>query len=328
MEYIKYEEEFILNLRGNYIFTCRWFSETREPKALVFLCHGYAMECSISMRGTAMRLASAGYFVHGIDYEGHGKSSGLQGYIASFDELVNDCSDHFTSICEKQENKGRLRFLLGESMGGTISLLLDRQKPNYWNGAILVAPMCKIAEELKPHPVLIKILTKLSTILPTLKICRMQDLIESGIRNPEWRQKVRHNPFCYKGKTHLKTGTELLMASLDIEKNLDKVSLPFIIVHGGKDTITDPSVSKLLYETAVSKDKTFKFYPGMWHALTYGETPENIDLVFSDIFEWINERVASSRRRSERGHKFSNDPREIIAFHGKKASMQEISYRL
>ena len=31
------------------------------------------------MRGTGVRLAQDGYAVYGIDYEGHGKSEGLQG---------------------------------------------------------------------------------------------------------------------------------------------------------------------------------------------------------------------------------------------------------
>lgn len=33
------------------LFTCRWLPENEDPKALVFLCHGYAMESSISMQG-------------------------------------------------------------------------------------------------------------------------------------------------------------------------------------------------------------------------------------------------------------------------------------
>lgn len=36
-----------------------------------------------------------------MDYEGHGKSSGLQGYVPCFDDVVDDCSDFFTSICGK-----------------------------------------------------------------------------------------------------------------------------------------------------------------------------------------------------------------------------------
>lgn len=311
-ESIKYEEEFILNSRGLKLFTCQWVPANREPKALIFLCHGYAMECSISMRGTGTQLAEAGFAVHGIDYEGHGKSYGLQGYIESFDDVVNDCSEYFKNICERKENKMRKRFLLGESMGGAVVLKLHRKMPNFWNGAILVAPMCKIAEEMKPHPMVVNVLSKLCKVIPTWKIIPTKDIIDSAIKNPEWRKEVRENPYCYKGKPRLKTGHELLMASLDIEKNLDQVSLPFIVVHGGDDTVTDPSVSQSLYETAVSNDKTFKLYPGMWHALTSGEPEENINLVFSDIIEWTKER-SEEIRISEMERKSIHDPHNIVA---------------
>ncbi|KAL0374856.1 UNVERIFIED_CONTAM: hypothetical protein Sradi_3401300 [Sesamum radiatum] len=95
---VKYEEEYIVNSRGLKLFTCRWAPADTEPKALIFLCHGYGMECSISMRGCATRLVGAGYEVHGIDCEGHGKSSGLLGLISNFDDLVDDLSEHFTNI--------------------------------------------------------------------------------------------------------------------------------------------------------------------------------------------------------------------------------------
>lgn len=49
--------------------------------------------------GTAIRLANEGYACYGIDYQGHGKSAGLSGYINNFDDLVDDCLNHFTSIC-------------------------------------------------------------------------------------------------------------------------------------------------------------------------------------------------------------------------------------
>jgi len=37
-----------------------------------------------------------------------------------------------------------MRYLLGESMGGAVALLLHRKKPDFWDGAVLVAPMCKV----------------------------------------------------------------------------------------------------------------------------------------------------------------------------------------
>lgn len=304
---VKYEEEYILNGRGMKIFTCRWVPINQDPKALIFLCHGYGMECSFSMRGVGIRLAKAGFEVHGMDYEGHGKSDGLQGYIPLFDNLVKDCSDQYISICEKKENTKKTRIIMGESLGGAVVLRLHRLKPEFWDGAILIAPMCKIADEMRPNPMVISILTKLCRIIPTWRIVPTPDIIDAAFRDPQIRKEIRANPYCYKGKPRLQTAYQLLNNSLDLEKRLVEVSLPFLVVHGGEDTVTDPSVSKLLYESALSKDKTFKLYPGMWHSLSYGELPENINTVFTDIITWLNDRVVLGEEKLEIEQKNKND---------------------
>ncbi|KAF0889692.1 hypothetical protein E2562_030169 [Oryza meyeriana var. granulata] len=94
-------------------------------------------------------------------------------------------------------------------------------------------------------------------------------------------EEVRNNPYCYKERPRLKIGYELFM-----------VTLPFIIVHDGDDAVTDPSVSEALYTLAESKDKAMQLYPRMCHALTSGEPTENIDIVFSDIIRWLDERAS------------------------------------
>jgi acylglycerol lipase len=304
---VRYEEEYILNSRGMKLFTCRFLPANHEPKALIFLCHGYAAECNTTVKGTGVRLAKQGFGVYGIEYEGHGRSSGLSGYIPRFDDLVTDCSLHYTSICEKKENKKKLKILLGESMGGAVALLLHRKKPALWDGAVLVAPMCKIAANMKPNPVTITVLKLLSHIIPTWKIIPAPDVIDVAFRDPEIRKEIRSNPYCYKDRPRLQTANQLLIVSLDLEKRLQEVSLPFLVVHGGEDKVTDPSVSKLLYESACSTDKTFKLYEGMWHALTYGELPENIDAVFSDIVAWLDDRVAMRNSKLENEQKLEND---------------------
>ena len=78
-----------------------------------------------------------------------------------------------------------------------------------------------------------------------------------------------------------------------------QVSLPFLIVHGGADKVTDPSVSELLYRSAASQDKTLKLYPGMWHALTSGESPDNIHTVFQDIIAWLDHRSSDDTDQQE-----------------------------
>lgn len=300
----EYQEEYVRNSRGMSLFACRWLpavagkrGRAPAPKALVFLCHGYAVECSVTMRGTGERLARAGYAVYGLDYEGHGRSDGLQGYVPDFDALVLDCDEYFTSVVaaaaqsQSKDAHQLPRFLLGESMGGAVALLLHRRRPEYWSGAVLVAPMCKIADDMRPHPLVVNILRAMTTIIPTWKIVPSNDVIDAAYRSQEKRDEIRSNPYCYKDKPRLKTAYELLKVSLDLEHNLlHQVSLPFLIVHGGADKVTDPSVSELLYQSAASQDKTLKFYPGMWHALTSGESPDNIQAVFQDIIAWLDHR--------------------------------------
>lgn len=89
--------------------------------------------------------------------------------------------------------------------------------------------------------------------------------------------------------------------------SVDQVSLPFLVVHGGDDQVTDPSTSKLLYESACSTNKTFKLYEGMWHSLTYGELPENTDVVYSDIVAWLDDRVTMRSSMLENEKKLEND---------------------
>lgn len=47
-------------------------------------------------------------------------------------------------VSEKPENREKKRFLYGISMGGGVALLLHRKEPTYWDGAVLLAPMCKV----------------------------------------------------------------------------------------------------------------------------------------------------------------------------------------
>ncbi|XP_074581248.1 caffeoylshikimate esterase-like [Curcuma longa] len=294
---VDYQEEYIKNTRGLQLFTCRWLPLSSSPKALVFLCHGYGVECSGFMKGCGIRLAAAGFGVFGIDYEGHGKSMGSRAYIKKFEHIVTDCYQFFKSITEVEEYRDKCRFLYGESMGGAVALLLHRRNPTFWDGAVLVAPMCKISEKVKPHPLVVNLLTRVEEIIPKWKIVPAKDVIDSAFKDPIKREQIRSNGLIYQEKPRLKTALELLRTSMELESNLSTVKLPFFVLHGEADTVTDPEVSQALYERAGSADKTIKLYPGMWHGLTSGEPDDNVEAVFADIVGWLDRR--SFRRARE-----------------------------
>ena len=47
-------------------------------------------------------------------------------------------------ILELQDFKGKPRFLYGDSMGASVYLLLHKRDPSFWDGVVLIAPMCKV----------------------------------------------------------------------------------------------------------------------------------------------------------------------------------------
>ena len=86
------------------------------------------------------------------------------------------------------------------------------------------------------------------------------------------------------------TVVELLRITDYVGEKLGDVRIPFIVLHGSADVVTDPDVSRELYEKANIEDKTIKIYEGMIHSLLFGETDENVEIVRRDILSWLDDR--------------------------------------
>ena len=65
-----------------------------------------------------------------------------------------------------------------------------------------------------------------------------------------------------------------------------------MILHGDADLVTDPSVSKDLYEKAKTLDKTLRLYKDAYHAILEGEPNEAIFQVLDDITAWLDQHSA------------------------------------
>ncbi|KAG9449742.1 hypothetical protein H6P81_009707 [Aristolochia fimbriata] len=289
---IKTEELYKINSRGLTIFTKSWLPETSRLKAIIFFCHGYGDTCTFFFDGIAKKLASSGFGVFAMDYPGFGLSDGLHCFIPSFDRLVDDVIEHYSSVKENSDYKSIPSFLVGESMGGAVALKIHLKQPQKWDGAILLAPMCKIADDMVP-PLLVKqFLIGIAKFLPKRKLVPQPNMADMAFRDLEKRKLAAYNVIAYKGKPRLRTAVELLKATGDIGNQLEKVSLPLLILHGEADLVTDPSVSKALYENASSADKTLRLYKDAYHALLEGESDEMIFQVFDDIITWLNNHCA------------------------------------
>lgn len=291
---LKMKEWYEVNSRGLEIFSKSWLPETSSPKAIVCFCHGYGDTCTFFFEGIARKLASNGFGVFAIDYPGFGLSDGLHCFIPSFNQLVDDTIEHYSKIKENPEFRSLPSFLFGESMGGAVALKMHRKQPNAWTGAVLVAPMCKIADDMVPPFLVKQILIVLANFLPKMKLVPQTDLAEAAFRDLKKREMTAYNVIAYKDKPRLRTALELLKTTQEIERRLEEVSLPLLILHGEADIVTDPSVSKALYEKASSLDKKLNLYKDAYHSLLEGEPDEMIIRVFNDIVSWLNERSTKS----------------------------------
>ncbi|CAI7742219.1 unnamed protein product [Closterium sp. NIES-53] len=274
-----------------------WVPANRPLKALILLLHGYGFDCTTYFQATAERLASEGYGVYGIDFEGHGRSDGLSVFIPDFNTLVDDSIAYFAPIRDRPEHQSIPKFMCGESMGGAVAICIHRKQPDQWDGAIFMAPMCKISAKVQPPAILVRLLKGLAYVIPTWQIVPSADIVTSAIRCPEKLKKIAANPYTYRARPRMQTALTMLHASQDAEASLDSVSLPFLLLHGDADIVTELDGSQALYDRARSEDKTLKVYEGAWHLLTEGEPEETAGAVLRDMIGWLDER---SQRKSSK----------------------------
>ncbi|KAK4715404.1 hypothetical protein R3W88_013742 [Solanum pinnatisectum] len=292
---IRLEEWYETNSKGQQIFCKSWLPKPgiRIKGALCF-SHGYGDTCTFFFEGIAKHIAAAGYAVYAIDHPGFGLSDGLHGYIPEFDGIVDNVNEQYVKIKSRPEVRGLPHFIFGQSMGGAIALKALLKEPREWDGIVLVAPMCKIAEDMTPPVPLQKVLIFLSNIMPQAKIVPTKDLAELAIREFKKRKMASYNVISYSDKTRVKTAVELLNATKYIESQVDKVASPMLILHGADDKVTDPRVSQYLYDKSSSSDKTLKLYDGGYHCILEGEPDDRILTVLNDIISWLDTRCSSN----------------------------------
>ncbi|KAL6197474.1 hypothetical protein ACLB2K_033082 [Fragaria x ananassa] len=273
---IKSSKAFFTSPRGLKLFTRQWLPLLSPPRGLIFMVHGYGNDMiSWTFQATAVFLARHGFACFAcfaLDLESHGGSQGLRAFVPNVDLVVADCRFFFSFVKRSPGFETLPSFLYGESMGGAICLLIHLADPEAFDGAVLVAPMCKISDDVKPKWPIPQILTFVAKSLPTLAIVPTGDLMVKSVKVEE---------------------KKLLRVTDYVSQRLGDVRLPFIVLHGSADVVTDPNVSRALYEEAKSEDKTIKIYDGMMHSLLFGETDQNVEIVRGDILAWLNQRCTA-----------------------------------
>ena len=165
-------------------------------------------------------------------------------------------------------------------MGGTIATyyLLDHQAD--FRGAVISAPGIKVSDSISPATITMgKIL---SVIAPKAGVLALD--VNSISRDPEVVTAYVNDPLVFHGKTPARLAAEFVKTMQHITAEVDKITLPFIVIQSGQDKIVDPAGAQMLYDKAGSKDKTIKIYEGLYHEV-FNE-PERAR-VLKDVETWL-----------------------------------------
>ncbi|KAG4391778.1 hypothetical protein AAZX31_05G233100 [Glycine max] len=216
---------------------------------------------------------------------GHGGSDGLHGYVHSLDDAVSDMKIFLEKVLN--ENPGLPCFCFGHSTGAAITLkaLLDPKVESRIAGAVLTSPAVGVSPS---HPILLVLAPIASFLLPTYQCSSAYKKGSPVSRDPEALIAKYSDPLVYTGPLRVRTGYEILKITSYLQQNLRKLRVPFFVLHGTADSVTDPVASQKLYVEASSTDKTMKLYDGFLHDLLF--EPER-DAITQDIIQWLNSRV-------------------------------------
>ena len=154
------------------------------------------------------------------------------------------------------------------SQGGAVAFNIStlsqcKAAQNLLHGIILCAPMVKVSDELKPHDIIVSVMTKVSEWVPLAPITPVPDILDRCFKKPDVLQRASESKLSYHKKPRLRTALAMLNATNDISDRMGDLKLPVLILHGGDDIVTCPKLSAALYENCSSDDKTLRIYPGL-----------------------------------------------------------------
>ncbi|CAN8007044.1 unnamed protein product [Ixodes hexagonus] len=273
------------NADGHKIVCTSWSPEG-QPRALVFLAHGFAEHSGVPCYETLAKvLVSLGCHVFTHDHVGHGKSEGPRAIVDSADTYVQDLFTHVDRV--RQRFPGRPVYLFGHSMGGLLVALAAIRRPKDYAGVIMMAPLLAMDKE-QATWFKTTMARFLGRIVPNLPIASLDLSLVS--KDPAVVNWMTQDPLRYHGMVRVGMAAAMLKALEEVQSKMETVEVPFLIQHGTADKLCDLAGSECFFRKALSKDKTIKVYKDSYHNLLM--EPDGVgEQVLKDIADWYAARV-------------------------------------
>ena len=253
------------------------------PRAVVVIAHG-AGEHSGRYAHVAVRLVDEGYAVYALDHRGHGRSEGPRAVIDRIDNAADDL-DRLIMLAAS-EQPGVPLFLLGHSMGGTISVRHAMAHQDRLTGLILSAPLAALEAA---SPVTRLVARVLSALTPSLGLFAVDPELVS--RDPDVVNEYETDPLVHHDRLPARTIAELASAVESFPEAAGAITVPTLIMYGSGDHLVPPAGSMMLNDRIGAPDKKLNTYDGLYHEIL--NEPEQ-DAVMDDLCSWLRARVRAT----------------------------------
>lgn len=269
-----YTEQSVASRDGTSLFVRRWLP-AGPVRAHVLILHGY-MDHGGRYAEVARYLTQRGFAATALDFRGHGKSHGQRGYVASFQQYLDDMRAGLDLLDEP-------KFVLGHSNGALITLDYLASHTPTLAGVCVTNPFLA-----QTHPV-----TGLKRAVGTFAgnyIPRLS--LPSGLKaeeltdDPELQRAHKRDSLVF-GNANAGWFREA-SAAQDRVRTYRLFNAPLLYVYSDSDPVASPAMNAQVSQQLTASDKTVVVREGELHEVL--NAPKRTE-TFKLIADWMEQRL-------------------------------------
>ncbi len=245
-------------------------SSAKVKKLGVLICHGYKSSPK-EIEALAQYVNGFGFRVYGVRLKGHGTAP-INMKDVTWEEWYDSVQRGYAALkncCSKV-------IIIGFSTGGLLGLLSCARKQRDVCGIVSINSALKL---LDIRTRFVSGINLWNEFLQKLKIDKSK--MEYVDDQPE-------NPLINYSRNYLKAVAQLDNLMAECDENLEKISVPALVIQGKNDPVVNPISGKLIFEKIKSKNK-FLFEPNFSnHCIVNGNNKEEVFEAIKNFFCKLN----------------------------------------
>lgn len=252
-----------------------------DPRCIFLLVHGLGAHAG---RWEAM----AGFFLDkGISsYAVELRSRDLSGNFGFGEDRLDSFLDKIRTLYGiiVKDNPSKKIFLVGESLGGIVSLLFSASSPGLFNGLVCISPAFKARKNLFFRDYVSMLAALFYNPGKEFKLpfdslmCTRDTGFRNALNKDTCEYRVISSRFIF----------EIFMIQARGMYAKKKLTTPTLFLVAEEDKIVDPNGTRAVFDSLTVKDKKYVGFPGMYHSLSIELGKE---AVFEELLKWVEERL-------------------------------------